>query len=528
MEFLRQLLTGIGQAWQRLSPSARVNIVVATLATLTLIGALVVMASRPQYVRLYSRLDLDDSAAIQTYLREDGTSFKVQGNGQTILVPVEDRSRLRVGLMEQGIPRKQGIAPGFELFQEQELMTNRWLQDVKYMRAIQGELQRQLNEFEFVNKSFVFIREAEEELFVAKQKPSQAAVTLDVTRPLTKSEIKTILGIISSFGGANLNPGNITLTTTGGTPLHVPPTSEFASIANSKLEYIAELEELREQRAEHGLKELGVRALVKVSAVVDFTRKKVTSSVTEAGTEISEYEQITTSTSREALPEGAPGAMANLPVSQVRGGGVQTSEEVEETITNYQPSVTDTETITEPGEVKQYIVSAIIEGEYKPATDESGNVTVDADGNPVTEYIGLSDDRIKVYEDYLRAAVGEGQTPTEITVNDHPFEIERLAAARVAVEEIETAKTREMVLQYGGDAAKLLLVVFCFLLVRRFFQRAVTVSVKEEEEAAAKIPHATLEDMRRQEVAQEVEHMAMDEPETVAALLRSWMAEDED
>ena len=276
MDLLRQLVNGIQQAWKRLSTSARINIVVAGLATLALIAAVVAMGSRPDYVRLYSRLDLDDTAAIQTYLRDEaGVPFKVTDGGQTVLVPVEERSRLRVALMEQGIPRKQGIAPGFELFEEQDLMMNRWLQDVKYMRAIQGELQRQLNEFDYVNKSFVFIREAKEELFVAEQKPSQAAVTLDVSRPLTKTEVKTILGIISSFGGANLHPGNITLTTTEGTPLHVPPTSEFASIANSKLEYIAELERQREERALRDLEKLGVRALVKVSAVVDFTSKKV-------------------------------------------------------------------------------------------------------------------------------------------------------------------------------------------------------------------------------------------------------------
>ncbi|HEO72496.1 MAG TPA: hypothetical protein ENN80_14650, partial [Candidatus Hydrogenedentes bacterium] len=196
MDFLRQLLRGIRDAWRRLSASARINIVVATLATLCLIVAMVVMSSRPNYVRLYSRLDLDDAASIQAYLGESGVSFKLVDNGQSVLVPAEQRSRLRVALMEQGLPRKQGIAPGFELFEEQDLMANRWLQDVKYMRAVQGELQRQLNEFDFVNKSFVFIREAKEELFVAEQQPSEAAVTLDVTRPLTKQEVKTVLGII--------------------------------------------------------------------------------------------------------------------------------------------------------------------------------------------------------------------------------------------------------------------------------------------------------------------------------------------
>ena len=218
--------------------------------------------------------------------------------------------------------------------------------------------------------------------------------------------------------------------------------------------------------------------------------------------------------------------MANLPASEIGSGGAATSEDTEEVITNYQPTTTDTETITQPGEVMQYIVSAIVEGDYSTSKDADGNVVTDADGAAVREYVGLQDDRVKVYEDYLRAAVGEGKTPTQITVNDHPFEIEGLAAARVAVSEIEAARTREMVVQYLGDAAKILLILFGFLLARRFLRRVTMVEVEEGEVEAAELPHASPEDRRRQEVAEEIERLSVQQPEAVAALLRSWIAED--
>ncbi len=517
MDFLRQLWTGIREAWQRLSTSARVNITLAALATLALVIGMTILGARPHFVRLYSQLALDDSAAIQTYLRENDIPFKIQNDGQTILVPVKQRSELRVALMEQGIPRKQGIAPGFELFNTQDLMSNRWLQDVKYMRAVQGELQRMLNEFEFINKSFVFIREAKEELFVEEQKPSEAAVTLDVDRPLSKSEIKTILGIIGSFGGANLHSGNITLTTTNGTALHVPPASEFASIANSKLEYIAELEKQREERAVRDLEELGVRAKVKVSAVVDFTKTTKKESRAQEGTPLSEYTTESTITSKEALPEGAPGAMANIPGSPGEAGATETSEETEETITNYEPTIVETQTVTEPGDVKQYIVSALIEGEYKTTTDSEGNET--------QEYVGLTDERREVYEDYLRAAVGEGQVPTEITVHDHPFKIDRLAAARETAEELAAASFREKMVQYVMNALKVLVILVGFLIARHYLKRSIV--FEEEEEEVREMPEATREDLRRKQVAEEVERLSIEQPDTVAALLRSWMTEEE-
>ena len=514
MGFLRQLLEGIRQTWQRLSLSARVNIVIAVLATMTAILVLVVTGGRPQYVLLYNRLSMEDSSAVQNYLREAGVSFKAQDDGQTVLVPAGKVSDVKRGLFEKGIvPSKQGVAPGFELFDQTDLMANRYLQDVKYMRAIEGELQRQLNEFDFINNSMVMIREAKEELFVSEQKPSKAAVTLDVKRPLSKSEVKMLLSLISSFGGANLSPSNIVLATTDGTTLHVPPTSEFASIANSKLEYIAELEKQREERAVKGMEALGIRAEVKVSAVVEFNSKKEKTSRTEEGTPISEYSTTVTTTSNESVPEGAPGVGANMPPGMKPPGGTETSEETEETITNYQPSTTETETVSEPGEVKQYIVSAIVEGDYKTSEDGTSR-----------EYIGLTPERVKTYESHIRAAVGEGRTPTLVTVSDHPFKIEPLAAGLLPPRTSVTM-LQEMVLQYGGKLLQVLLVFVGFLFVRRAFLRA-TAWRPEEEEEVGEMPHASAEDLRRQEVASEVERMSAEEPETVAALLRSWIAED--
>jgi len=200
-------------------------------------------------------------------------------------------------------------------------------------------------------------------------------------------------------------------------------------------------------------------------------------------------------------------------------GGTATTEETEETITNYQPTITETETVTEPGEVKQYIVSAIIEGKTETSTDEAGN--------EIQTYVGLTPEQVTVYENHLRAAVGEGRIPTEITVNDHPFEIDKLAAARIAIEEIEYAEFGQMMLQYIMNGVKVLLIVIGFFLVRRFMQRATMVEV-EEEEIAAEMPHATPEDLRRRDVAVEVERLSAEEPETVAALLRSWITEKEE
>ena len=522
MEFLRQFIKGLIQAWQRLSSSARVNLVLASLVAAGLVAFVVFTASQPNYVRLFDGVSPSEMSKITGVLAQQGISYKLQDNEQTVLVPLKDRSRLKMLLSGQGLPSSQGYAPGFELFERQDIMANRWLQDVRYMRAVQGELQRQLNQFDFVNESFVFIREAKEELFTSQQKPSEAAVTLDVKRPLTKPEIKAVLHTISSFGGANLGIDDITLTTTDGTPLHLPRTSEFASIANSKLEFIAELEKQREERVTKDFERMGVRAIVKVSAVVDFDSKTETSTKSEDGAAVSSMTTTTTTTNKEALPQGAPGAMANLPEGSAAPGGTQTQEMTEETIDNYEPSKSETKTVHEPGKVMRYIVGAIVEGETRKTTG--------ADGKETTEYAGLSPEKRKAYEDFIKAAVGEGQEPTQVTISDQPFNIAELTGAKVAFEEIERAKTRDMVIQYGVNVVKLVLILCGFLVVRSFLRRAVVGRVEEiAEERFAGLPRpaASPEDVRREEIAAEVVRLSEQEPQSVAALIRAWLAEEE-
>lgn len=525
MEFLRQLMNGVLQAWQRLSLSARVNLVVASLLAAGLVGFMVFTASQPNYVRLYEGVNPTDMTKIVDVLGREGVTYKLQDGEQTVLVPLNDRSRIKMLLGSQNLPSSQGRTPGFEVFEKQDIMANRWLQDVRYTRAVQGELQRQLNEFDFINKSFVFIREAKEELFTSQQKPSEAAVTLDVKRPLTKAEIKAVLHTISSFGGANLGLNNITLTTTSGTPLHLPSDNEIASIANSKLEYVSELERQREDRVQKDFERLGVRAIVRVSAVVDFDSKTETATKSEDGAVVSSMTQTTTNTSKESQPQGAAGAMANLPEGSAAPTPGQTQEQSEETIENYEPSKTETKTVHEPGKVLRYVVGAVVEGETRKTTG--------SDGKETTEYVGLTPEKRKSYEDFILAAVGQGEEPTKVTLSDQAFDIGKLTESKVAFQEIERTKTTDMLLQYGMNVGKLLLVFVGFFVVRSFLRRAMVIPGEASGGSAAEhvpmeaMPTASPEDVRREEIAAEVSRLSEQEPDAVAALLRSWLAEEE-
>lgn len=519
VNFFRELISGIRSAWAQLSLSARVNIALAGMAVFVVIALVAYSGARTEMVTLASGLKPEEANKVLEILRTNEIPFEISTDNATIKVPLTRRGNVQLLLAENDVALGQKNLPGFELFQTNELMSNQWLQDVKYLRAIQGELQRQLNAIDFVDASYVLIREAKDELFVDDQKPSEAAVTLKLRRPITKQEVKGIINLVAAAGGPNLSPNQITLTTTDGQVLHVPPASEFASIANSKLEYLAELESRQETRIEKSLRELGKRGTVRVSAQIDNQSKKIKDEKVTEGAELSTLTSETKNTSQEASPQGAPGAFANVPEGAAASGQATTDETTSEELSNFEPSRTMTETVSEPGDVIKYTVALIVEGDR--------TTTTDANGASTETYEGLSEDRKKFYSDLVKGAVGSGREDTEVTVNDYPFEVARMTEASVEQQAAVAGRLESMGMLWTGAQVALILVGFFF--VRMFIRRAIEGPEDQVEvEEVAPIPEATREDLRRTEVSGEVARLSRDEPEMVVSVLRAWLIDEEE
>jgi len=519
VEFLRQLWQGLVEAWTKLSLSARVNIAVAGLAVVLVVGLVAYYGAQPNYVTLASELSPEQANQIIQVLEQQATPYRVEDGNKVIRVPAARRSPMLLALAEGDIPLGRTATPGLELFKETDIMTNKWLRDVNYMRAIQGEIEKQLNALDFVEYSMVLIREAREELFVSEQQPSEASVTLAVRRPPTKKNIKGLVNMVAAAGGPNLSAGNITITTTDGEVLYMPPSSDYAALANSKLEHVAELEKRAEQRIEDSLERLGVQGTVRVAAKVSFDEKETTEEKYTEGAPVSEMETSTSLTSTEQLPEGAPGVTANVAEGTTSAGGIETKEETSETISNYEPTRLMTNTKISPGEVQKYTVALVVEGDRETTTDPEGNET--------ETYIGLTEERSQFYRDLVAGAVGEGAEMTEITVNDFPFEVSR-TAQESAAQAYQSAQVWALASQWSTAAIQLLLILVGFFLVRMFIMRAIEAPPAETVvEVVEEAPKMSPEDMRRSEVARGIAELASDSPDVVATLLRSWLNEEE-
>ena len=518
-EFLRQLTSGITEAWGRLSTNARVQIGASAALTILLLGGAVYMGARPNFAPLYTGIEQSEADEVRIYLEDQGIPFLIRNGGRAVEIPARNISAVRVALAGQGIPKSQGVSSDFGIFDNRSLMTNEFLQDMDFMRALNGTLQRQLNQFDFVRNSTAMIRKAEESMFRSHQQPSEAVVALElVGGSLTEAQKKAVLHTISTFGGGNLSTNNITITSTSAPYLiHSPVEDAYASLVSSRHEQQVAWESERERKIVESFAAIGEKAVINVTAIHDWSTEDIhDTAFGEAVPIASSSDKMDTTTSEGGTLNGvAPGAVANIPDGDTGGTTTNTISESNK-IDNFDFPTTITQSSKAPGRIKKLMVAAIIEGDTIP----------DANGDP--QYIGLTQQQLDSYQAMILMSVGEGYEDalandgaSRISIMDQPFDVSPTTAVASAPISASLLQNPQL-----WQAVQGFLILLSFILLRIFIRRAMVLPTTEVEEVV-ELPQMSEEDRQSQEIAAEVERLSQEEPEMVAALLRTWMAEDD-
>ena len=134
------MFTQLRQFWTNLSSGSKT--LYGAMAILSLAAAIGVgyWSSQSQYAILFAKLPEDDAAEIAQKLDADRVSYRLNGDGTTILVPVDKVQKTRMNLIVAGLPK--GAGKGWELFDSMSMGATPFMQEMNYNRAMQGELQR--------------------------------------------------------------------------------------------------------------------------------------------------------------------------------------------------------------------------------------------------------------------------------------------------------------------------------------------------------------------------------------------------
>ncbi len=512
-------LAAVQKRWLSLSQTQKIIAILICALLMATVFFFSTRISQTKYVPLFSGLQPQEAGGIMEQLKTMKVPYKLENNGETLMVPEDDVYEVRAELASSGA--LQG-GPGFELFDQSNLGVTDFEQKVDYQRALQGELQRTIVQFQGIEQARVHLVIPEKSLFREEQGASSASIAVK-TKPGIKLKPEQVQGImdlvIGSVEGLYTENVHIIDVTTGEVLSdEIPLTVKSAGTtqyAHAQQQIKREFEQELENRVQKMLNRvLGPgRAVAMVTAELDFSQSESTTSTYEDGALINE-ELMSESRTGIGSDGGVPGTDSNLPGIPTYAAGTGFTEEYEheETSRNYQPSSRH-ETVVQPsGRIIRLSTAVVVDGD----------VTLD---------------QVDEIETIIAAAVGfNADRGDDVVVSRIPFtriQIDEEEPPETAVPSLIPEKLKPYVIIGASLLGLLLLLAIILVIVRR--------RREEEEMPEEMVPVKDLE-IERKEVIPEPEpeeepeyvHVAQEnarslakkKPEEVAEIIKVWLAED--
>jgi flagellar M-ring protein FliF len=403
------------EIWRRLKSRERAAIIVASFATLALIGALIFYATRPEYAVLFSDLRPADAQAIIEKLKQSNVPYQVSNGGTTISVPAERLSELRLQIAASGV--LSGGHVGFDLFDRNNFGATDFTQQVNYQRALEGELARTLEGMEEVEAARVHITRPRESLFTDKAERAKASVMLRVRQghELSRERTEAIVALVSS-AVEGLDPQDVSVMDTRGRILSAPLRDGVGGAAafNSHLEARRQLESEMASRIVSLLEPITGPGHVRadVAADVDFSQIEQTEEKYDPKSAVIRSQQTSQEIRNTTNPQTSSvvGTRANdpsaQPTPQPAAAQATIGEQRTMTATNYEIDRLVRKTTGNGGRISRLSVSVLVD--YKNANGVS---------------VARTDDELKKIQDLVAAAVGiDPARGDQVVVQTIPFD----------------------------------------------------------------------------------------------------------
>jgi flagellar M-ring protein FliF len=373
------------------------------------------------YQVLFEQLSGEDASKVIQQLEKDKIPYRIPREN-VIEVPKEVVYKERIAIASLGIPKEGHV--GFELFDKQEFGATNFDQEVKFRRALEGELARSIDSLEPVEKSSVSLALPKETLFVSEEVPPSASVMVQLQpdRKLTPKQIRGIKKLVAA-AVPKLTPENVALIDADGETLgDNDDASAMGELSAIQQQYKAKEEKKQEEKIVNvlapfiGGKE---RVVAKVTIEYDFSEQSSTSEKFDPENVV--RSEQTTEEKRDgqapAQVGGVPGAVSNIgPVQGLASGGGEKYEKTTGT-TNYEVSKTVSTTKMEFARIKRMTAAVVVDGKYEPKKDASGQPTDEI------QYVALDETQIQAIDALVKQSIGaDEQRGDQVTVRNFEFQ----------------------------------------------------------------------------------------------------------
>src|SRR5690606_9976238 len=157
----------------------------------------ILWTSSRDFVPLYGKQELYDTAAILEVLETEGIEFRLDDRSGQVLVTKDLVASARMKLAARGITAK--LPAGIDSLKDMSsVSTSQFMENTRYTHAVEGELARTIMTLEGVRNVRVHLAIPKRSVLVGRgEKSPTAAVMLDVTTPLTESQVESLVGLIA-------------------------------------------------------------------------------------------------------------------------------------------------------------------------------------------------------------------------------------------------------------------------------------------------------------------------------------------
>ncbi|MBN9286702.1 MAG: flagellar M-ring protein FliF [Gammaproteobacteria bacterium 39-13] len=298
-------------------PLAKQLTLLVGIAASIALGVYVVLWSRtPDFAPLYNQLNTKDSGDVVDALQRSNIAYKLDEKTGLVLVDASKIQEARIKLASQGIPNSSGN--GFELLDKDSVFGNsQLLERARYIRALQGELEKTISSIENIKSARVHLAVPKQTTFLKDKKEPSASVFVDIYGgyKLESDQVAAITHLVaSSIQG--LSAQNVTVIDQNGKLLSSAGDDTLTAAAK-QLDYTHKLEKIYAQRIQDLLSPwLGYdRVKAEVTASLDFTSvEETTENFDPKNTAIrSERLSDIQKSLNEDNASGIPGTMSNQP-----------------------------------------------------------------------------------------------------------------------------------------------------------------------------------------------------------------------
>lgn len=370
------------------------------------------------YSVLFENTTAEDSALIIQQLDQRKVPYKVYNEG-TIMVPSDVVYKERIAIAALGIPKNSKV--GYEIFDKNEFGATDFEQQIKYLRALEGELARTIENLQPIESATVHIALPKESVFTERQTAPTASVvvTLNSGMRLQSKQIAGIKNLIAS-SVVRLQAENVKIVNQDGVPLGEEEGIYEDELIQKQVRYKRDFELAYEEKIINMLAPIigGVdKVVAKVNIDFDFSQRESTSEEFDPESVPRSEQSIEESREgkRPAEVGGVPGAVSNIgPVEGLEDNGLEESYNKSSMTTNYEISKRVTNVKGQFATISRVSAAVVVDGKYEFRENEEGKREL--------EFIPLSPEQLQSIESIVRQSVGYNpERGDEVTVSNFEF-----------------------------------------------------------------------------------------------------------